>query len=568
MLYYNLIFAAAFLPLVLLCYQLFPAKFRWVVLLGANIVFYSTFSIKAYAFVIFASGVIWLAALLMERMESQKSAALKSLKAPAKPADSTAAADAAPSAKAAAKDKSHALESADKGNLKEQKARIRAAFQKREKALLAAGILLLLAVLLYLKYSNFFAANINAVLDALRPGVGGRLPIRALLLPLGISFYTLQAIGYLCDVYWQKIPAQKNPFKLLLFLSFFPTIIEGPITPYAQVQESLFAGTSLDPDQVIQGYARIAWGAFKKLVIADRLYPAVMELYNMTYDPHGVAVVAAAVLFTLMEYMEFSGCIDMAIGSARVFGIVLPENFRQPFFAKNAAEFWRRWHISLGVWFKTYIFYPVSTGKLVRHWSSFSKDKMSRHLSRLGVSAIALLPVWLANGLWHGPEWKYLFFGVFYFVILMLEQGFEPVGDALLSKLHLDKDHPAVTAIRMLRTWAVIFTGELFFRADNLAAGFRMFFGMFRDFGLHRLWDGTVWTWRVDGADWIIILLGLCVVAAVSIAKERGVNVLERILQKPLPVRWAVGLIAVIVLVMFGLYGPGFTEVDLIYAGF
>ena len=257
----------------------------------------------------------------------------------------------------------------------------------------------------------------------------------------------------------------------------------------------------------------------KKLVIADRLYPAVNTLFDMSRDPHGAEIAAAAILFTVMEYMDFSGCMDMVVGCGRIFGVKLPENFKQPFFARNASEFWRRWHISLGVWFKTYIFYPVSMSGLAKKWGKFSKDRVGKHTSKMVASAMALLPVWLCNGLWHGPKWTYIFYGVFYFVIIMIELIFEPLGDKLLERMKLTRENKAVDIIRILRTW-------------------------------------------------IVILFSLLIVIVVNVMREKGTDVAAGLLQKPLVLRWALAFGLIFIVLIFGLYGPGYQEVDLIYAGF
>ena len=316
MLYYNLFFGLFFLPITILIYQLLPKRFRWVILLIASLGFYCT---NIYAnliiYLLIAAAITYIAGLLLDKMNKDRKAALKNIP----------------------KEKSG----------KEAKAAVKAKYQRRSKLILVAGILLSLSFLLYLKYYNFFADNINLIFKASQDNP--ILPAKAIVLPIGISFYTMQAISYMADIYWGKFEAQKNPLKILLFLSFFPTIIEGPIALYAEMKDRLYEGNPIDADNVVRGYIRIFWGIMKKLVIADRLYPAVVYLFNPDNHIKGVEVIAAAVLFTIMEYMDFSGCMDMVIGIGTVFGIELPENFRQPFLARNASEFWRRWHISLGV---------------------------------------------------------------------------------------------------------------------------------------------------------------------------------------------------------------------------
>ena len=551
MLYYELIFGMVFLPLTMIAYQIFPKRFRWIILLLASIGFYFSFSIKLTIYVIITATITYSVGLLIERTNQKKKLALDNLKnAKAEKADKS-------------EDKSSDRSKADK----EQKAAIKARFQRRTKLFLIAGILTALGILLYLKYYNFFAENINLLFGAAEDSPV--LPIKTIALPLGISFYTMQAVSYMVDVYWGKIEAQRNPFKLLLFLCFFPTIIEGPIALYRDMKDRLYVGNPIDPDNVVKGYTRFIWGVTKKLVIADRLNPAVTLLFDPAHESKGLDVIAAAVIFTVMEYMDFSGCMDMVIGVAQIFGIVIPENFRQPFFARNASEFWRRWHISLGVWFKAYIFYPISMSSLAKKWYKFAKGKVNKHFTMVVASAMALLPVWLANGLWHGPKWTYIFYGVFYFVVILLELLLEPVGDKILALMHTSKENKIVNVIRILKTWIIIFVGELFFQADSLGEGFRMIRDIGKDFSLKLPWGKEdELLWYLDRHDWMVVIIMLIIVAVVNILREKEIDVTEALLRKPLVLRWALVLALLLILTVFGCYGPGFEEVDLIYAGF
>ena len=213
--------------------------------------------------------------------------------------------------------------------------------------------------------------------------------IRRVLLPIGISFYTLQAISYMADVYWEKIKPEENILKLALFLGFFPQIMEGPISMYSQTSDDLWAGESLKMNNLAQGGIRLVWGLFKKMIIADRLFMLVTALFDHYEKYSGALIIVAAIAYTTQLYMEFSGCMDIIIGSGKMFGVTLPENFNQPFASKNAAEFWRRWHMTLGVWFKTYVFYPVSVSGVVKKWNKFSKKHFSKYITKLGVSAYA-----------------------------------------------------------------------------------------------------------------------------------------------------------------------------------
>lgn len=431
---------------------------------------------------------------------------------------------------------------------------------------LSGGILVLLSVLVCLKYYNFFAENVNVLLKAVESPL--LLQPKTWLLPIGISFYTLQAIGYMADVYWEKIPAQQHPGKIALFLGFFPQIMEGPISMYSQTAETLWEGNSLRGENLSQGAVRILWGLFKKMIIADRLYLLVTEIFENYEAYNGIVTAAAAVAYTIQLYMEFSGCMDIVIGSGRMFGVTLPENFRQPFVSRNASEFWRRWHMTLGAWLKAYVFYPVSLSGAVKKWNRFGRKHLGKYGTRLGASAIALFPVWICNGLWHGPKWSYIFYGMYYFVILLSEIALEPVRNQVIKILRIKEEAPCFRMFQIVKTWIIIFTGELFFRADGLSAGIYMFRSIFREFQLQKIWDGTFLAFGLDQADYLIIGVGCMVAALVGWIKERNLLGEEGLQNLWLPVRWAVYYGLILSVVIFGAYGVGYQQVDLIYAGF
>lgn len=437
---------------------------------------------------------------------------------------------------------------------------------KEEKKLLIFGILVLLGVLGYLKYHNFFVANWNILAD--RIGFISPLQEKELLIPIGISFYTLQAIGYMADVYWSKAEVYPHPGKIALFLGFFPQIMEGPISSYTQTADQLWKGEPIRLENLCSGSVRILWGLFKKLIIADRLYVLVGTIYNKPEDYKGAAIAVAAVAYTIQLYLEFSGCMDIVIGSGRVFGIQLPENFRQPFLAESASDFWRRWHMTLGVWFRTYVFYPVSVSRTMKKWTKFARRRFGKNIARVGTMAVALFPVWLCNGLWHGPKWNYIFYGMYYFAILLLEAAIEPVRDLLFNKYMIRKEAKWYRAVRIAKTWIIVFTGELFFRAENLGTGIKMFRSMFSGFSIRLLNRDFFLGLGLDKADYIAVLAGCMIVFAVDIINEKKLLGEDGIKKLCLPVRWALYYSLLFSVILFGAYGIGYNTVDLIYAGF
>lgn len=529
MAYHTSIYLFLFLPAVLLIYQLTPKKVRWVTLVLSGYAFFWIISGKLVIFLMGTTLITHYIGVWISSVKLECSIAVSEVSG-------------------------------------EKRSQIKKQYKKREKMILAGGIILLLSALFYLKYYNFFVQNTNYVFEV--AGSQFALQPKTLILPIGISFYTLQAIGYMADVYWGKVDGRQHPGKIALFLGFFPQIMEGPISMYSQTADALWEGNSLKGENLSRGSVRILWGLFKKMIIADRLYMVVQTIFEHYENYHGVMIAVAAVAYTVQLYMEFSGCMDIIIGSGKMFGITLPENFCQPFASKNAAEFWRRWHITLGVWFKTYIFYPVSVSGFVKKWNKFGKAHLGKYITKLGVSAFCLFPVWLCNGLWHGAKWSYIFYGMYYFTILLAGVALEPVRGKTIKLLHLKEQAFYYRTIQIMKTWIIIFTGELFFRANGLRAGIRMFRSMFHNFEVQKLWDGTLLNLGLDKADYLAILIGCVVVGVVGIIKERNLLGEEGIGKLYLPVRWAIYYGLILAIVIFGAYGIGYQQVDMIYAGF
>lgn len=529
MAYHTLLYLCLFLPAVLLAYRIAAQRFKRVVLLFAGYLFFYVISGKLVLYLAAVTLLthyvgIWLAKLKSRQREEEK------------------------------------------GADRPERGKIRERYRKYQRRVLWLGAGILLAVLAYLKYYQFFADNLNVLLGAIHlPFV---LEGKTLLLPVGISFYTLEAISYMADVYWGKIPAEDNPGKIALYLAFFPQIMEGPICSYSDTAQKLWECGALEYRNLSEGFTRIWWGLFKKMVVADRLNVVVKTIFDNYGNYSGVMIAVAAISYTVQLYMEFSGCMDIVIGSARMFGIILPENFRQPFFSKSASEFWRRWHITLGVWFKSYIFYPVSVSETVKKWNKFGKKHLNKYITKLGTSAMALLPVWLCNGLWHGPRWSYIFYGIYYFCLIMLGIVWEPVRNKILAFWHINEKAVYYRVFQVLKTWVIIFTGELFFRANDLKSGIAMFRSMFRGFHLRELWDGRLLQLGIDRADYFAIVLGVIVVAVIGCMKERGIDVSKKLTEARLPIRWAFSYVLIFAVIILGAYGAGYQPVDLIYAGF
>ncbi len=514
--YHLIAYFAVFLPATCLVYQLVPQKYRFIVLLAADYLFFWLISGKLIVYLIGATAVTygfgrWL-------------------------------------------DSPGAVEGCD----------ARTAV-KRRRRILALGIALNLLLLLVLKYTNFICGNVAGLLG----GLGLKLDFKpvSFMIPIGISFYTLQIISYLTDVYRGKYRAAANPVKIALYLSFFPQIMEGPIARYDETAEDLYAGRPIRFKNLKFGYQRILWGLCKKIVVADRLYYAVSYIFDSYEILDGSIVLIGAIAYTGQLYMEFSGCMDIIIGSGEIFGINLPENFRQPFAAKSASEFWRRWHITLGTFFKDYIFYSVSLAKPVKKFAKKVKNKFGRNVSKFVAPTAALFCVWLCNGLWHGPKWTFIFYGVYYLVIIFIENITEEPVIKLTEKLHINRDGRIFRIFRSLKLLAIVFIGEMFFRADTLRDGFAMLKRILTNFHISSLYK-NLFNLKLDAYELAVALLGLLAALAVGILHEKGVSIREKISGWHVSGRWVFWYAAIMMVMFLGAYGSGYTMVDLIYAGY
>ncbi len=448
---------------------------------------------------------------------------------------------------------------------KDEKKQLKAKVTKKKKAVVASGTIISLSSLVVLKYTGFFEGIFNSV-----SGIFGgiQLPLITFALPLGISYYTLQAIGYIVDTYRGKYKAETNFAKLVLFISFFPQITEGPIGRYDKLMPQLVEGHKYTNENFTGGATLIFWGLFKKLVISDRASYMVAEVFDNYTKYGGVIVFTATILYTIQLYTDFSGCIDVMSGTARMFGIKLESNFRQPFFSKSVGEFWRRWHITLGTWFKDYVFYPVSLSAPVMNLSKASTKHMSKFMAGVVPSAFALFVVWLGTGLWHGASMKYVMYGLYYFIIMLIGTLLEPVFVKLSSKLRIDRKGKIMSFLAVVRTLILVNIGMTMFRADSLEECGAIVSRCFVNININDIVYGTIFSLGTDKHDFLAILIGVLIMLIVAVMKEKGTDVLSGVANGKIYIKWPVMMGLIIAVFVFGAYGPGYGFVENIYAQF
>lgn len=527
--YCNTLYFLIFLPIVILIYNITPKKHRPKILLLASYIFFFSISGKLIIFLIFSSLSIHHFGLWLESIKSEKDEILKNVQ-------------------------------------KEDKKEIKITYKKKEKRIIILAILIHLGLLVFLKYTKFFGININNLLAQLK--VNYQIPLPKLLIPIGISFYTLEAISYIIDVAREKIKPEKNLMSLALYLSFFPKTVEGPISRYEDLKESLNAGEKTTYKSLCFGAQRILYGLIKKVVVADRLNILVKSIFSMSEFSNGGIVALGTIAYTIQLYMDFSGTMDVVIGSAEIFNIRLKENFRQPFFSKSISEFWSRWHITLGTWFKDYIFYPVSLSKPMKKLTTILMRHLGNHFGPLIAGSVALFLVWLANGLWHGAAWTFVFFGMYHFFFIIIANITEPLVNKFYCVTHINRENVIVKTIRIIKTTIIVLIGELFFRADRFKTALAMFNALITKFDFRVIMSKDIFNFGIDKLDFIIVIITLVFVFVISILKEKNINIRKTLSTWQKPLRWLIFYILIFYLIIFGAYGMNYTPVDPMYANF
>lgn len=387
----------------------------------------------------------------------------------------------------------------------------------------------------------------------LLPFLGGRLFYREdldFLRPLGIAYFTLQAIAYMADVYRGEIEPEKNLAKYMLFLSFFPQIVQGPIPRYRQLGWQFFQNAAFDEDKFTRGFQWILWGFFLKLMIADKAGIIVDTIFDNWEIYTGSYVLLGGILYNIQLYTDFMACVCMARGIASLFGIGLADNFNRPYFSDSVKEFWGRWHISLSSWLKDYVYIPLGGSRK-------GKARKWLHLSI----------VFAVSGIWHGSDLKYLAWGLlhaFYQIGGDLTKGIRKRAYGLLR---IEETSFLADLLKKGTTFFLVALAFILFRADSLWAGGRMVLSLFTVYNPWILLNDSVFQLGLDIKECVILLLAILLLLTVSL-QQRRLSVGQWLSEQHLLLRWAVYIIGILIIVVYGTYGFGFNAQDFIYRGF
>lgn len=480
---------AFFVILILGLYNLMPQKQRWIVLLCASICFYLSYDARYLVFLLFVA----LSTFLGARFGRNK---------------------------------------------------------RRNRENLWICILANAGLWFVIKGLPWLGNSVNAILGKLWGDF--RIPIPSILVPIGISYYVLLAISYVVDVYKKKIEPEKNFWKYLLYLSYFPTIVQGPISKYEQLREQLTAGKRIRYDEFRSNLLLIIFGLIKKMVIADRIAILANYCFANYSELEGVILYLGAVSYSIQLYMDFSGCVDICRGVSAMFGINLIDNFSVPYFAKSIKEFWSRWHISLSTWLKDYIYIPLGGNR---------KGKIRKHIN--------LSLTFLISGIWHGSGLNYIVWGLLQAVYQIIGEYTYNLRIKIKTYLKIQPNSFSDKLYRTIITFNLTTFAWIFFKSGRFLNAVDYIKRMFAGFEVWKIFDGSLFLEGLSVAQFAIVVANIILITMVDYLRvKRKVYITDSILKFHIALRWGIYLLLLFDIILFGTYGQGYDMSGFLYGGF
>lgn len=505
-----------FLLIVFVLYYLVPKKYQWVFLLIASYTFYLFSGVKALLFILLTTLTTYGAARWME------------------------------------------------GN--KEKCKNKAEAKQKNKVVLTLLAILNFGILGMLKYYNFFAQQVDSLFAFFKYDVN--MPLVNIVLPLGISFYTFQAIGYSIDVYRNKYSAEKNLLRYALFISFFPQIIQGPISRYDDLGKQLKEYHYFSYKNLTYGAQLMLWGFFKKLVIADRAGILVTEVFAHSGSYDGLQTFIAFGVYAVQIYADFSGGIDIARGTAEIAGIDLVENFRRPYFGTSVAEYWRRWHMSLTNWMKNYVFFPITLSKRSAKIGRWARKNMKGSI--IGKQLPAYFPTFVTFfliGIWHGAGWGYIVYGLYNSIIIVGSMFLTPVFNKTKSLLHINDKSFLWKCFCIARTFLIMMYGKAIVRADSVGTATGMMKKTLHMFDFSDLMSRMTGM-GLTGRNLLVLFCACVIFFMISVLQENGIKIRDALAERPLVLRWVLLLALFTIIAVFGVYGEGYSASSFVYRNF
>lgn len=488
-----------FLPIVLLVYFVMPKKVKIYWLLFASYYFYMCWNAEYALLILFSTVVTFASGLLMERVKQCDK----------KDADKT----------------------------------------KLKKLIVSLSFTLNLAVLFFYKYFNFTADLISDGLGLLN--IELNVPQFDVILPVGISFYTFQALSYTMDIYRDEIYAEKNFFRYALFVSYFPQLVAGPIERSKKLLRQLAVPQKFNFEKARKGLLLMLWGFFLKIVIADRAAVFVDTVYSDYEQYTGWYLIVATILFAVQIYCDFYGYSIIAVGASKMLNIDLIENFNAPYLATSVADFWRGWHISLTSWFRDYLYIPLGGSR---------KGKIRKYFNKM--------VVFLVSGLWHGASLSFVVWGGLNGLYQIFGEITKPLRDKAVKALKLDRNTLGHRLMQITVTFVLIDFSWIFFRASDIKEALRIIELMFTTFNPWVIFDGSLYNCGLDSKNFFILMLSVLILVFADICKHKGIKIHEIILKQDYWFRILFIAVAIILILLFGIWGPSYEASNFIYFQF
>ncbi|KHM51772.1 D-alanyl-lipoteichoic acid acyltransferase DltB, MBOAT superfamily [Anaerovibrio lipolyticus DSM 3074] len=372
---------------------------------------------------------------------------------------------------------------------------------------------------------------------------------------MGLSYFTLSAIGYVLDVRWQMYPAERNIATVALFIFYFPQVVSGPVTRFEAMRQQILAKTVLEYDNIEYGLRRMLWGYFKKLVISERFAMIVTVVYKNPQDYGGADIFLATLCYAVQLYTDFSGCMDIVLGTSALFGVRLPENFRAPFFSKTVQEFWQRWHITLGLWFKDYVMYPVQISNVMVMLGKYCKQHYGKKVGKKIPFYISMLVLWFLIGVWHGCTAHYFVASAIVPCTLLMISDlggnwFSKMGNELpFSECSLFWDN-----VNRLKSLLLICICWVFVCSESVSVGLTCLYDVFANVDEIHL-SAIIAATKMGKAGLLVMVLGIGVLVFADYLEDKGSSLYELLNKKSWFMRTAVLYAEIILILGMGMIG-------------
>jgi len=485
--YISLTFAG-FVLLAALLYYILPAKWRCGVLLTASLFFYVCFDWRYLAFLLVSASTTFVGALLAHKLRSGK--------------------------------------------------------------WLVGGCIAVNAVIWFvIKELPWLVGSSGRALNLL--GIGWEAPTLSFIVPVGLSYFTLQAIAYLVDVFKGKVTAERNFFKYLLFLSWFPAIVQGPISRYNQLMPQLLNTNRFSYENTRRALLLVLFGLVKKMVIADRLGILVNYCFGNYEKLSGLVLYLGVVGYSIQLYADFSGCVDICRGVSGLFGVGLVHNFNRPYLAGSIKEFWGRWHMSLSSWLKDYIYIPLGGNR---------RGKIRKYIN------IAI--TFLVSGLWHGAGFNFFLWGLMHAGYQIIGNITMPLRKKAKQIIGVKEGSSSERIYQTVITFHLVALAWIIFRAGGLITGLNYIQNMLRSFNPWILVDGTLYTLGLSQNYLMFLVAHVVLLFAVEYRFDKQENAIESVLNTHLILRWIIYLLLIFDVLLFGVYGSGYDMSSFMYGGF